>query len=1127
MLQGIGETAAGIWQTLRDCARKGVQRAVHPGVVGWQVLCWTARVRSALWSTGIYLVCDQANKGYVIRRWTDGSMYLRGAVLARGTIESVTVHCDDAVVGVADLMPETSRRGRLGKLLGPLSPLLQTPCTWFSCRVDARKMPVESGGWRIVVRDRNGRTCEAFLDVGQIDARNLDAAYDKWRQLARPTTGDLLWMRERVHHLACQPAIALCTCVERPEDLPLLRATIRSLRRQVYPCWELVVACGPEQHERLLEEVPALREDGRRVRAVVLPAEDLAAGLPWPDTAEWIGPISPGDVLEPDALVEVLRELERRPETDLVYSDEDAIGDDNGRSCPVFKPDWSPDLLLGTNYIGRLWLARASLLAGAGDRMPFAPAAEYDLVLRLTEAARQVSHVPTVLYGKRSSRTDQRTPPADDGASAVRGALERRGIAAEVLPGPLPGTFRVRRRLVAGGLVSIIVHSEGPVSRACLESIQAATTYPHCEIVVVQGRSGKTETVRRVGGKLPCTVVSCPQKTNRTVLLNRGVAQARGDFLLFVEDATVVTPGWVEALLEHAQRPEVGAVGGRLVDRQGYVHQAGLFLTNEKGVGSRCAFFAAQADDPGPRGLAHLQRNCSAVGSACMMVRRAVFEELGGFDAGLDDRQGDVDFCLRAAQKGYRVLTTPHAVVCGKHNLFWATWHDRGGQVADAYWERWGSTHAKGDPFCNPNLSTRREDCSVNDELTLIRHSPRPMIDSSKIRKILIVKLDHLGDVLVSLPAMRRLRELFPRAEITALVGTWSKPLLANEPSIDRVLCYDFFSASSAEPHALLGPAEQARLADWLGSYDFDLAIDLRWDPETRGFLRFSDAPFTAGYADRSAFPWLTLALPGAHPGPAETFRLHITQILLQLVSSIEVACQAPSPGLETVTEQARDEGESLLPASVLGGEGPLIGIHPGAGTVIKRWPPESFARLADLCVERLGARIVLLGGGGDGELVQRLLLHMRHPGRALSLAGKMRFTDLPAVFRRLDLYIGNDSGPGHLAASLGVPTLTILASCTQPVVWSPSGPSVVTVRRSLPCAPCHLTDVEDCRHGHACMLTLSPESAWEAVARALQPPRASPLLEVRLRELFRPVPLQPLLGGGHTLPTSRGRQVA
>ncbi len=1083
-----------VGRSLGKVVTKGGLRGVHTFVRAWQILYRTWGIRSTLRRKGIYLECEQAQEDYVLRRWPDGSVFLQGRVQAREGVASVSVHCDGTEVAKAELTPEGPRGGRFLASLHRF--VLRAPSVRFTCRLDTRRLPVESAGWTIIARSRDGHTCEAFLEVQQIAIRNRDERYERWRQAARPTSGDLFWMRRRVRHLDHQPTITLCTCVMRSQDLPRLRATLRSLKRQLYPGWELVIAAALEMHAPLLEEVPALREEGQRVRTVVLSPDHLAAGLPLHDSGEWVGPIDPGDVLEPDALLEVLREIERHPETDLLYSDEDAIGDDNGRRNPVFKPDWSPNLLLGTNYIGRLWLARASLVQAAGGRLRFTATAEYDLLLKLTEAARRIGHIRTVLYGKRHSWAEEPPPPAEDTGSALRDALRRRGIAGEVLPGPLPGTFRVRRTLQAPGMVSIIVFSKGRVGRAFLRSIRTATTYPDCEVIVVQCGTAKAETVRRLWGRPPCTVVSVPGPASHTALLNRGAALARGAYLLFVEEATVRTGDWVEALLEHAQRPEVAAVGGRVIDPQGYVYHAGLFLNN-KGAGARRAFFAAREADPGPLGWAHLQRDCTAISSTCLMVRRAVFDELGGFDTGLDGLQGDVDFCLRAAQKGYRTIVTPHAVLCGKRNLFPDLWKREEESVA-AYWDRWRHIHEQGDPYHNPNVCSTHDDYSLSEELTVIRHSPCPMIDANQIRKILIVKLDHLGDMLVSLPAIRRLAALFPGAEITALVGSWSKPLLEREACIARILCYDYFSASSATPHLRLSPAEQSRIADWLGSQEFDLAVDLRWDPETRVFLQMSDAPFTAGYAHRTAFPWLTLALPAAHPEPAELSRLHISQVLMQLVGGIEFACQPAGNAAENGSEAAQAGGDRLFLDSVLGGKGLVIGIHPGAGTAVKRWPPEAFARLADRCVERLGARIVLLGAAADGDLVQSVLQHMRHPERAFSLAGQMRFAELPGVLRRLDLYIGNDSGPGHLAASLGIPTLTLLASASQPVVWAPSGPSVVTVRRALACAPCHLTDLANCPHGHACMRSLSVDSAWEALLRALPPggkflPRTAP----------------------------------
>jgi ADP-heptose:LPS heptosyltransferase len=1035
---------------------------------------------------GLFLECDQAKQPYPLRIGADGGVRFRGGLIAPGGVLAVSFSCDGQPLGDAELTPGTPGLARLGRLGAKLYPatLVKSMCVKFSFRLDAWSLPEEARAVTITAQTRRGLTRQLFVDVRRMDTRPLIPPYEQWRQTTGPTAGDLLWMTENARHFDFLPAVTLFMHLRAPEEVPLLRATLRSLRWQAYPHWSLAVLCEPQAHGHLQSKTSELGEEGGRLRAVLVPAgaATVPAGNLLGHNGELAGPIDPGDVLEPHALFEAVYAFNRQPEADLVYSDEDTIGADNGRKCPFFKPDPSPDLLLGVNYIGRLWLARASLFEQAGCGLPLTRPAEHDVLLRLSERARHIEHVRTVLYARRDRGPNRPQPPADEGHRAVAEALRRRGTPAEVLPGPRAGTYRVKYALKDPGLVSILVLADRGVPASCLNSILAVSTYAALEVLVLTPGKPQSEGRPHPPGPRTCSVLTYPRDFSRAQAFNYGASRARGRYLLFMEEASVVTPDWVEALLEHAQRPEVAAVGGKVLDRQGSVYHAGLFLNN-RDVGSCRTLFAADGEDAGPFGIAAVARTCTAVGSACLMVRRAVFDQLGGFDPGLPPQQADVDFCLRAAVRGYRVMATPHAVLAVAHSC--RDYDPDEEPSSAAYWDRWRAAHDRGDPYYNPNLTLTGQDYSVGDEITVVHHSPRPLLDAARVRKILLVKLDHLGDMLVALPAIRQLRQAFPEAEITALVGSWCQPLLANDPAVDRVLCLDFFSADSSRPQVVWTTAERDRIAGWLQGMDFDLAIDLRWDPETRFLLRLCGAPYTAGYAGPNAFPWLTVAVPAQYPTPTQVVRLHMTQMLLQVVEAVERAAQPVEPLADLRMEEA--DAARLL-GSLPGGGKFLVGIHPGAGTHVKRWAPERFARLADLCVERLGARVVLLGGSGDLQRVDEVLRHMHRPQGTISLAGQVSFAVLPGVMRRLNLYVGNDSGPSHLAASLGVPTLTIFAAATQHVAWSPAGSAVATVRRALPCSPCHLSFLEHCPNQHACMEHLSVEQVWEAALRLLLP---------------------------------------
>jgi ADP-heptose:LPS heptosyltransferase len=374
------------------------------------------------------------------------------------------------------------------------------------------------------------------------------------------------------------------------------------------------------------------------------------------------------------------------------------------------------------------------------------------------------------------------------------------------------------------------------------------------------------------------------------------------------------------------------------------------------------------------------------------------------------------------------------------------------------------------------------------DAETVVACAPLPLLKLDGIENILVVMLDHLGDVLLTFPAIERLRQMFPQAHITALVGSWSKSLARGNESIDEILTYDFFDASSAEPHRRIDAAEADRIEQWLSPGGFDLAVDFRREPETRDFLRLSRARYTAGFAQGREAAWLTVALPCEPNVQWLRPRRHVAQELIHLVEMIGVAgradirpCVATAPGEDFAVKE-------LLVAALPDDGRLLVAIHPGSGRSIKCWPAEHFARLADRLIERLKARIVWFGSKNETALVDSILERMRFRSEAVSLAGQLSIAQLAAAFRHFDLFIGNDSGPAHLAAGTAMPTLCICSGTIDPIQWAPLGPAALVVYRLMTCSPCYLRDREECPFEVACLRELGVEDVWEAAVRTLLP---------------------------------------
>jgi GT2 family glycosyltransferase len=387
----------------------------------------------------------------------------------------------------------------------------------------------------------------------------------------------------------------------------------------------------------------------------------------------------------------------------MLYADHDYLDSAGERCDPFFKPDWSPDLMLSMDYIGDFLVVRRALAIEAGGiRSDLDGSETYDLALRVSERSQQIAHLPRVLYHAR------RAAPHTGAQRVLTDTLERRGIAAEV-SATRPGLFRVRYRREGRQRVSIVIptRDKWQVLKTAVDSIEQRSSHKDYELLIVDNGSAEEGSLRYLDElRSRHRVIREDGPFNWSGLNNVAAAQAGGDFLLFLNnDVEVITPDWLEAMLEHAQRPSVGAVGARLLYPNGTIQHAGVLM----GVGGTAnhAFRTFPGDSPGYFGFASVVRNYSAVTGACMMTRKALFDEVGGFDEELPVAFNDIDFCLRLLKHGLLVVYTPHAALYHFESASRGSLHPMKAETFMA--ERWGDA-VKIDRYYNPNLTLHYED---------------------------------------------------------------------------------------------------------------------------------------------------------------------------------------------------------------------------------------------------------------------------------------------------------------------------------------------------------------------------------------------------------------------------------
>jgi O-antigen biosynthesis protein len=540
--------------------------------------------------------------------------------------------------------------------------------------------------------------------------------YQVWFERHRATARDLERMRSESRAFASKPLISVITPVF---DTPVqrLEEAIESVLAQAYENWELVLIDDGSSDADLLR---ALRLLAARDRRIILKSLGKHEGISAASNrglalarGEWVTFLDHDDVLEPDALFQIVNLLQTHADADLIYSDEDKLGED-GFEAPLFKPDWSPDFFLSYNYVGHLTAMRRDIVQKAGGfRSRFDSAQDYDLFFRVIEQTKRIHHIPRVLYHWRRSESSSaisvRQKPEQLEASrlAVEDHLKRRGEPAHVGVDWRTHAFCVRRALLEQKKISVIISTRHGLEllERCIESLTSRTSYPNYEIVIVY--DDKFHGAPAFRSHFPHRTVRFSGEANDSVVKNFAVKQTNDPWILFLDERIEpIEPAWLTIMAEHIQRPEIGAVGARLLNPNGTVEQAGMVVGVNKTAQS--AFHGFPAEHPGANRQSQVTRNCSAVSSACMLTRREVFQQAGGFDENLEGALADVDLCLKLRRAGYLIVYTPFAKLC---------WHEVPRDEIDVKGaamirNRWADV-LRSDPYYNPNLSRERADFSL------------------------------------------------------------------------------------------------------------------------------------------------------------------------------------------------------------------------------------------------------------------------------------------------------------------------------------------------------------------------------------------------------------------------------
>jgi len=543
-------------------------------------------------------------------------------------------------------------------------------------------------------------------------------AYQAWLAENEPGSDELAQQREIAWTFSYRPLISIITPVYNPSP-QALREALESVLAQTYGHWELCVVDGNSSMPGVRGILKEFASRDQRICVMFLEENLGIAGNS--NTAvqlahgEFVALLDHDDVLAPFALFEVVRLLNENGDWDLIYSDHDVLASQGTiRSRPLFKPDWSPEIMLSANYLTHLTVVRTAEVRGVGGFNPGTDGAQdWDLFLRITERTQQVAHISKMLYHWRDAAGSTAVniwakPYAPEvQLRVIEKHLTRCGIQNARAFFDSSGYIRVAWAYSRESKVSIVIPSRGSnrLLERCVNSILEKTTYPNFEVVIVNNGTKRPEAFdyyRRIARDKRVRVLHYEAAFNYSAVNNFGVRQAQGEILLFLNnDIEVTVPEWLDELVLWAQRSEVGVVGAQLLKPDGMIQHAGVIVGLTGFAGH--IFAGSPEGQKGLFGCTGWYRNFVAVTGACFMVRRNLFEQIGGFGEEFQLCGSDVEFCLRVRALGYRIVYNPFArlkhVESATHR---GTIPAQDFQVSLKYYR---PVLQAGDPFYNPNLS--------------------------------------------------------------------------------------------------------------------------------------------------------------------------------------------------------------------------------------------------------------------------------------------------------------------------------------------------------------------------------------------------------------------------------------
>ena len=584
---------------------------------------------------------------------------------------------------------------------------------------------IKKNGWKATFAEM-----KRYMVMGTL--AEPEDIYQKWIAANEPTEEEL--EEQRNHKFEHNPKISIIIPMYNT-PVKFFGELVDSLINQTYTNWELCLADGSNEENPELKDIYSKDSrikykflgENKGISGNTNEALTLATG-------DFIGLLDHDDILPVFSLYEVVKCINNHPEVDFIYTDEDKFEEVGGkRYDPYFKSDFGPDTLRANNYICHFSVFRKDLMEKLGGfRSEFDGAQDYDILLRMSEIAKHIYHIPKILYHWRvhelsTAKAGAHAKPYayEAGKKAVQAHIDRLGLKGTVEAGNTLGTYRVKYEVIGNPKVSIIIPNKDYAStlKVCLKSIIKLTTYKNYEIIVVENNSTEDETFeyyKKIDGKDNIKVVYYPEKVfNYSAIINFGVRNCTGDYVIQLNnDTELLTPNWLQEMLGFAQREDVGAVGVKMYYPDRTIQHAGIIV----GIGGVAGhvFKNIPKNLHGYFSKDAMIQNLSAVTAACIMTPRKIYDDVGYMDEEFKVAFNDVDFCLKIRETGKLIVYTPYVEFLhyeSKSRGYEDTVEKQQrfkGEI-DRFYSKWQGFLDKGDPYYNINLRLDNDQCAIKE----------------------------------------------------------------------------------------------------------------------------------------------------------------------------------------------------------------------------------------------------------------------------------------------------------------------------------------------------------------------------------------------------------------------------